>query len=73
MTTKYGELAGRLTLTIAGNDIDLGSVHVPLTGFYDRGAVRLHIDTTAVGNAVRELFARSTPPEVEASDEGDPS
>ena len=61
--STYGHLTGQLTLTIAGNAIDLGSVQVPVTGFFDRGQLRLSADTHEVANMVRELFAQSSAPE----------
>ena len=62
--STFGHLTGELTLTIAGNTIDLGYVQVPVTGFFDRGQLRLSADTQGVANAVRELFAQSSAPEV---------
>lgn len=54
--SDYGCLSGRLTLTIAGNDIDLGQVKVPVTGFQDRGFLRLQAETATIRDAVQELF-----------------
>lgn len=54
--TTYGYLSGRLTLTIAGNDIDLGHVKVPVTGYQQNGAIRLSAETATVRDAVQELF-----------------
>ena len=63
--STYGHLTGQLTLTIAGNVIDLGSVRVPVTGFLDHGKVlTLTANTKDVADAVRELFAQSSAPEV---------
>ena len=59
----YGHLTGQLTLTIAGNAIDLGYVQIPVTGFLDRGQLRLYANTQDVANMVRELFAQSSAPE----------
>ena len=64
MSSTFGHLTGELILTIAGNAIDLGYVQVPVTGFFDRGQLRLSADTHDVANAVRELFAQSSAPEV---------
>ena len=61
--STYGHLTGQLTLTIAGNVIDLGYVQVPVTGFFDRGQLRLSANTQDVANMVRELFAQSSAPE----------
>ena len=54
--TTYGHIYGTLTLTIAGNDIDLGRVHVPVTGFQDRGVLRLSADTASLHDVVQELL-----------------
>lgn len=56
MSTAFGHLNGRLTLTVAGNEIDLGYVQVPVTGFQDRGALRLSAETATIRDAVQELF-----------------
>ena len=65
MSAKYGSLTGRLTLEIAGSAIDLGSVQVPVTGFLDHGQVlTLTANTKDIADAVRELFAQSSAPEV---------
>ena len=61
--STYGHLTGQLTLTIAGNVIDLGYVQVPVTGFLDRGQLRLTANTQEVAGMVRELFAQSSAPE----------
>ena len=61
--STYGHLTGQLTLTIAGNAIDLGYVQVPVTGFLDRGQLRLTANTQEVAATVRELFAQSSAPE----------
>ena len=67
--STYGHLTGQLTLTIAGNAIDLGSVQVPVTGFIDRGRLNLYANTQEVADMVRELFAQSSAPE--AGGDGD--
>ena len=67
--STYGHLTGQLTLTIAGNAIDLGYVQVPVTGFFDRGKLALHANTQDVANMVRELFAQSSAPEAVMGDE----
>ena len=67
--STYGHLTGQLTLTIAGNAIDLGYVRVPVTGFLDRGQLRLSANTQDVANMVRELFAQSSAPEAVMGDE----
>ena len=67
--STFGYLTGQLTLTIAGNVIDLGSVRVPVTGFSDRGQLRLSANTQDVADTVRELFAPSSAPE--AGGDGD--
>ena len=67
--STYGHLTGQLTLTIAGNAIDLGYVQVPVTGFFDRGQLKLSADTQGVANAVRELFAQSSAPEAGGDDD----
>ena len=56
MITAFGNLKGRLTLTIAGNEIDLGYIEVPVTGFQDRGSLRLSAQTATIRDAVQELF-----------------
>ena len=63
MSTKFGHLTGQLTLTIGGNPVDLGSVRVPVTGFFDRGQLTLSANTQDVADTVRELFAQSSAPE----------
>ena len=61
MSSTYGHLTGQLTLTIAGNAIDLGSVQVPVTGFLDHGQVlTLTASTRDIADTVRELFAQSS-------------
>ena len=66
----YGHLTGQLTLTIAGNVIDLGSVQVPATGFLDHEQVlTLTANTKDVADTVRELFAQSRAPEAVMGDE----
>ena len=65
----FGHLTGQLTLTIAGNAIDLGSVQVPVTGVtLDRGQLTLYANTQEVANTVREMFAQSSASEA-GSDE----
>ena len=61
--STYGHLTGQLTLTIAGNAIELGYVQVPVTGFLDRGQLRLSANTQEIANMVRELFAQPSAPE----------
>ena len=56
MSTAFGHLNGRLTLTVAGNEIDMGSVQIPVTGYQQGGAIRLTADTTTIRDAVQELF-----------------
>ena len=68
MSAKYGSLTGRLTLEIADNHIDLGSVQVPLVGYYDRGSVQLHLDVNDVANTIRETFNTSEPPAIEGDE-----
>ena len=58
--STYGHLTGELILTIAGNEIDLGYVQVPVTGFFDHGQLRLTANAQDVANMVRELFAQSS-------------
>lgn len=65
MSAKYGSLTGRLTLEIAGNPIDLGSVQVPLVGYYDRGSVQLQLDVAEVAATIRAIFNDSEPPAIE--------
>ena len=67
--STYGHLTGQLTLTISGNAIELGSVQVPVTGFLDRGQLRLTADTHEVADTVRKLFAQSSAPEAVVGDE----
>ena len=67
--STYGHLTGQLTLTIADNAIDLGYVQVPVTGFFDRGQLRLTANTQDVARMVRELFAQSSAPETVMGDE----
>lgn len=52
MSAKYGSLTGRLKMEIAGNQIDLGSVQVPLVGYYDRGSVQVQLDVNDVAGTV---------------------
>ena len=61
--STFGHLTGQLTLTIAGNVIDLGPVRVPVTGVLDRGQLRLSANMQEVADMVRELFAQSSAPE----------
>ena len=62
--STFGHLTGELTMTIAGNVIDLGYVQVPATGFLDHEQVlTLTANTKDVANTVRELFAQSSAPE----------
>ena len=56
MSTTFGHLQGKLTLTIAGNEISLGHIEIPVTGHLDRGIVRLSADTEHVRVTVQELF-----------------
>lgn len=65
MSARYGSLTGRLTLEIAGNQIDLGSVQVPLVGYYDRGQVHLQLDVNGVAATIRAVFNDSEPPAIE--------
>lgn len=66
--STFGHLTGQLTLTIAGNVIDLGPVQVPVTGYYDRGRVQLHLDVNDVANTIRESFNTSEPPAIEGDE-----
>ena len=54
--STFGHLTGRLTLTLAGNEIDLGQVKVPVTGHLDRGILRLSAETATIRDAVQELL-----------------
>ena len=56
MSATFGHIEGKLTLTIAGNEINLGYINVPVTGYVDRGRVQLSADTDQVRGAVQELF-----------------
>ena len=56
MSATFGYLGGELTLTIAGNDISLGYIEIPVTGHVARGTLMLSADTAQVRDAVRELF-----------------
>ena len=67
--STYGHLNGQLTLTIAGNAIDLGYIQVPVTGSFDRGRLALYANTQEVADMVRELFAQSSAPEAVLGDE----
>ena len=69
--STYGHLTGQLTLTIAGNVIDLGSVQVPVTGVVldHRGKLALFANTQEIADMVRELFAQSSAPEAVMGDE----
>ena len=67
--STYGHLTGQLTLTIAGNAIDLGYVQVPVTGILDRGKLTLSANTRDIADTVRELFAQSSAPEAVMGDE----
>ena len=71
MSSTYGHLTGQLTLTIAGNAIDLGSVQVPVTGVVldHRGKLTLFANTQEIADTVRELFAQSSAPEEVMGDE----
>ena len=54
--STFGHLSGRLTLTLAGNEIDLGYVQVPVTGYQQNGTIRLSAETDTIRDAVQELF-----------------
>lgn len=54
--STFGHLDGELTLKIAGNEIYLGHVRIPVTGFQDHGSLRLSADTGSLRDAVQELF-----------------
>jgi len=54
--TTFGHLSGRLTLTLAGNEIDLGHVQIPVTGYQHGGDIRLSAETATIRDAVQELF-----------------
>ena len=56
MSATFGHLNGELILAIAGNEISLGYIEVPVTGHVDRGIVRLSADTENVRAVVQELF-----------------
>ena len=56
MSATFGNIEGKLTLTIAGNEINLGYIEIPVTGHLDRGIVRLSADTEQVRVTVQELF-----------------
>ena len=56
MSATFGHLEGKLTLTIAGNEISLGYIEIPVTGHLDRGTVQLSAETAQVRDAVQELF-----------------
>ena len=56
MITAFGHLKGQLTLTIAGNEIDLGYIEVPVAGFQDHGTLQLSARTDTIRDAVQELF-----------------
>ena len=68
MSAKYGSLTGRLRLEIAGNQIDLGSVQVPLVGYYDRGSVQLQLDVNEVAETIRAIFNAAEPPAIEGEE-----
>lgn len=54
--STFGHLSGRLTLTLAGNEIDLGTINIPVTGYQHDGAIRLQAETATIRDAVQELF-----------------
>ena len=54
--TTFGHLSGRLTFTVAGNKIDLGTINIPVTGYQHGGTIRLSAETATIRDAVQELF-----------------
>ena len=56
MSATFGYLGGELTLTIAGNEISLGYIEIPVTGCENRGTIKLSADISQVRDTVQELF-----------------
>ena len=56
MTAKFGELTGKLTLTVGNQSVDLGSVRVPITGYTEGYRIRLNADLNEVRDFVQEFF-----------------
>ena len=56
MTAKFGELTGKLTLTVGNQSVDLGNVRVPITGHTEGYHIRLNADLNEVRAFVQEVF-----------------
>ena len=56
MTAKFGELTGKLTLTVGNQSVDLGSVRVPITGYTEGYRIRMNADLNEVRAFVQEVF-----------------
>ena len=61
MTATFGEINGQLTLKVGGQEVSLGDVRIPVTGFVDRGSLRLTASLSEVRNLVQELFNQAGP------------
>ena len=58
--TTYGTLQGRLTITIAGQSVDMGRVDVPIRGRVNGSEIALKADLREVRDAVEAIFATTT-------------
>ena len=56
MTAEFGELTGKLTLTVGDQSVDLGSVRVPITGYTEGYRIRMNADLNEVRAFVQEVF-----------------
>ena len=56
MTAKFGELTGKLTLTVGNQSVDLGNVRVPITGYTEGYRIRMNADLNEVRALVQEVF-----------------
>ena len=56
MTAKFGELTGKLTLTVGNQSVDLGDVRVPITGY--TVGYRIRLDSIDASLAAAEQSVR---------------
>ena len=64
MAATFGEISGRLTLEVGGQVVELGHVRIPVTGFVDRGSLRLTASLYEVRDLVQGLFDQTGPDDV---------
>lgn len=56
MSAEYGTISGRLTITIAGQSVDIGSVKVPMKGRVNGSEIVLSANLAAVRDTVEEIL-----------------